>query len=124
MMQPSRTSSRPAHTCGFRMSALDALILVAGGAAGWMLWAPLGSFALLFPFIVAHFFLFCNGFRVRRSYELIWAAAFVANFAVWTAAGEFSWWSVLLTQAPVTVAVIAAEVMSSRYHGIGCRCEP
>lgn len=121
MTEALQTNLRAARTCGFRMSLVDAVILVTGAAAGWLLWEPLGGLSLLFPVVVAHFFLFCNVFRVRRSYELLWAAAFVVNFAAWTSAAAFSWRNVLLTQVPVTIAVVSAEMMSSRYHGVGCR---
>ena len=121
MTEALETVSRPARTCGFRMSVVDAVIQVTGAAAGWLLWERLGSLSLLFPVVVAHFFLFCNVFRVRRSYELMWAAAFVVNFAAWSVARSFSWVSVLLTQLPITAALIGAKVASDRYHGIGCR---
>jgi len=83
------------------------------------MWSALGKIALLFPVVLAHFFLFCNVFRVRRSLELIWAGVFVVNFAAWSMAGSFSWWPVLLVQTPVTIACIGMEMRSPRYHGIG-----
>jgi len=68
-----------------------------------------------------HFFLFCNVFRIRRSYELIWAAAFVVNLLAWQVAGAMSWPRVLAMQLPVTVLAIASEMRSRRYHGVGWR---
>ena len=106
--------------CGFRFSWADALIIAAGGLATWLLWGAAGGMAVLPPVVLAHFFLFCNVFRIRRSYELVWAAALVANVLAWQAAGAFSWGGVLLTQAPVTAGFIAAEMRSRRYHGVGC----
>lgn len=87
--------------------------------ASILLWSVLGTFALLFPIVLAHFFLFCNVFRVRRNLELIWAGVFVVNFAAWAITGSFSWWPVLLVQTPVTIACIVIEMRSPNYHGIG-----
>jgi hypothetical protein len=107
--------------CGFRLSPADALVIAAGAAATWLLRNRLGEMAALPAIVLAHFFLFCNVFRVRRRYELIWAAAFVVNLLAWQAAGAFSWFGVLLAQAPVTFLAIAAEMKGNRYHGVGWR---
>lgn len=104
---------------GFRMSVTDGVILATGGLAGWFLSGLMGTVAALFPVVVAHFFLFCNVFRVRRLYELWWAAVFVVNFAAWSMAGAFSWRNVMLTQTPLTLLLIGAEIVSPRYHGVG-----
>jgi hypothetical protein len=76
---------------------------------------------LLVPVVLLHFFLFCNVFRVRRSYELTWAVVFVVNLLAWQAGGAFSWRNVLLVQTPVTLALIAMEMRGGRYHGVGWR---
>ena len=110
-------SRRPS---GFRFSAADALIIAAGAPVTWLAWRVDRELAVLPPVVLIHFFLFCNVFRIRRSYELIWAAAFVVNLTAWAASGEIPWPAVLLVQSPVTVAVIAAEVRGERYHGVGC----
>lgn len=106
------------RTAGFRLSIADAIMLAIGAAATVMAVGPLGPMAGIFPMAVGHFFLFCNVFRLRRRYELVWAAIFVANFAAWSFT-EFSWTRVLATQLPVTALVIALEIRSPRYHGIG-----
>jgi hypothetical protein len=106
---------------GFRFSAADGVVLVATVGLTFALWRTWGDLALLLPVVVGHFFLFCNVFRVRRAYELAWAVAFVVNLSAWTATGSFGWGNVLVVQFPLTVAVIAAEVCSPRYHGIGSR---
>lgn len=114
-------SEPPRRTCGFRLWATDAVFIVACGVVGWLLRDALGEMVWLVAVGVGHFFLFCNLFRVRRRYELIWTVVFIANVAGWILWGAFSLWGVLAVQAPVTVAVIAAEVCSPRYHGIFCR---
>lgn len=58
-------------------------------------------------------------FRVRRKLELIWAVVFIANVAAWQLSGRFAWGNVVLAQTPVTVALVAMELASSRYHGVG-----
>ena len=106
------------RTSGFRLSALDAAVLVAGAAGTWLAAPAVGPLAGVIPMAVGHFFLFCNVFRLRRRYELGWTAVFLANFAAWTLAGELSWPGLLAIQLPVTAVVIALEVRSPRYHGV------
>ena len=106
---------------GFRFSTTDAAAVVAAIIGVMLLWHPLGSMALLLPIVLGHFFLFCNVFRVRRSYELAWAVVFIVNVCAWWLAGRFSWWSVLLVQTPVTIVCIGLEISSERYHGVGYR---
>lgn len=115
--------SRPPRprTAGFRFWPTDALFIVACALAGWLLRDFLGRMVWLIPMTAGHFFLFCNLFRVRRSYELAWTALFVANFTAWTFSGVFSWEGVLAMQAPITIAALLLEMRSPRYHGIFCR---
>lgn len=121
-MKPDLQSPEPAQlahprTAGFRLSITDAIVIAIGTAATIAAIGPLGPMAGIFPMAVGHFFLFCNVFRLRRRYELIWTAIFLANFTAWTYT-EFSWIGVLAIQLPVTALVIALEIRSPRYHGI------
>jgi hypothetical protein len=68
--------------------------------------------------VAAHFFLFCNVFRVVRRGELIWAVIFILNVGLWTLSDRLDWFNVLACQLPVTVGVIAWELKATRYHGI------
>ncbi|MHC4135708.1 MAG: hypothetical protein ACYS0K_12065 [Planctomycetota bacterium] len=106
---------------GFRFSARDAVALTAAAVATWLLLPRIGSFAWLFPFALGHFFLFCNVFRVRRGYELIWAAGFLLNFGAWAVSGAFDWLGVLAVQTPLTLLLIGVEIRSPRYHGVFAR---
>lgn len=114
-----------ARTWGARFSLTDGLALAAGGALTWLLhdtavgaarWVVGVPFAAL-----GHFFLFCNVFRVRRRYELLWTASFLANVLAWHLAGELSWTAVLAVQTPLTLLAIVAEVRSPQYHGVLAR---
>ena len=103
---------------GFRFSATDAVVLVAG--TGALVWQEFPLWWMV-PVVVGHFFLFCNVFRVRRSYELAWAAVFVVNVGYWLNEGALGWSTSVLCQLPVTLVVLIAELRSPRYHGILAR---
>ncbi len=106
----------PTH--GFRFSATDALaILVCVALTGWGL-RELGEIAWLFPFVLGHFFLFCNVFRVPRQPELWWAGSFIVLASICLVLDLsilHSMWMVL----PVTVGVLFYAVQLPTYHGIG-----
>jgi hypothetical protein len=110
----------PRRTCGARFSITDGAALALGALGTWATWDELGTYRWMFAAALGHFFLFCNVFRVRRSYELLWTAVFLGNFAAWLLAGRFSWAWVLGLQTPLTALLIGLEVRSPRYHGIGC----
>ncbi len=74
--------------------------------------------SLLILFVVGHFFLFCNVFRIRRNTELLWAAIFVTNCAAWLFLGNRQINYAMLCQLPVTVLLIAYELRLPIYHGI------
>jgi hypothetical protein len=106
------------RTWGFRLSATDAVVIcIFGVAAGVLqrLETPLWWMLLI---VAGHFFLFCNVFRVRRSFEVGWAAWFLVNSAVWLWLGNLDWLGVLAAQLPVTACLVLAELRSDRYHGI------
>ena len=106
---------------GFRFSPRDAAVIgVCALATGW-LWGWVGSLSLLLLAVLMHFFLFCNVFRVRTRYELIWALSFLLNAGAWQLADRLSWQGLLGSQIVVTALVIGAELRSPSYHGIGHR---
>lgn len=108
---------------GFRMSLVDvgAILICLGGTIA--LKESLGEMIYVAPIALGHFFLFCNVFRLRRSYELIWAGAFVCNVAAWSIFGDISWWPILAVQTPLTILLLILECRSPRYHGIFCTPE-
>ncbi len=104
---------------GFRFSLRDAAVIAIGTLATAWLWGQVGSLSLVPLGVLVHFFLFCNVFRVRRSFELIWASSFIVNAGVWQLVGDLSWQGLLGSQLVITVLVIGAELRSSSYHGVG-----
>jgi len=117
-MNPTPSTSR---TSGFRLSWLDAVILIFGTVLSW--WLQSQSFPLwwIVPAALGHFFLFCNVFLVWRRLELLWAAAFVFNVAAHVFFDEWDPSPSLLWQTPVTLAVIAWQMRSPWYHGVFAR---
>jgi len=116
---PSR--ARPGCRCsrGDLFVLLVALVVTVAAHRTFEAWS------LFVPLVVGHFFLFCNVFRIRRRYELIWAALLILNAGAWLLSGHFTpdnWASagwLLLIQTPVTIALIVAEMRSGAYHGLG-----
>ncbi len=106
---------------GFRFWPQDAAVIAIGTLATAWLWGQVGSVSLLLLGVLLHFFLFCNVFRVRTRFELIWAVSFVLNAGAWQIADELSWQRLLGSQLAITVLVIGAELRSPSYHGIGHR---
>ncbi|MFQ5931356.1 MAG: hypothetical protein ACE5MM_03005 [Nitrospiraceae bacterium] len=85
--------------------------------ATWLAWRPMGAFALIFPVTLGHFFLFCNVFRIRPIYELIWTGVYLVNMLYWLLYAELSWVAALTVQTPVTIALILLELRSPHYRG-------
>ncbi len=114
-MSDSREFKR---TCGFRFFPTDAVVIVLGVIGTIVLWRYLLRYALIIGFVVANFFLFCNVFRVRRSYELTWSTIFIVNCILWWLFGDGNVIGMILFQIPVTGIAITLEIFSPRYHGI------
>ena len=89
--------------------------------SAWQLPPLIGTMGLTPIIVLAHFFLFCNVFRVGTKRELIWTAVFLLNCTGWTSLDRFQWLYVLGIQAPVTLGVILSAIYGRDYHGIGAR---
>jgi len=113
-MQSSDASFRP----GFRLSAVDRVVIVVGAVAS----VGLGQYAwwlgFVTAFVIAHFFLFCNIVRMARPLELVWSGAFIA-LIYGTVAHETPSWPIAMSVALLTTtAVVALEMRKPSYHGI------
>ena len=115
---------RPGKSCGFRISGLDAIVLLLVVVATVVSYSWLGVMAWLFVIVAGHFFLFCNIFRIQRFFELIWAGLFVLNVSMWFVMDAFDWWWVLAVQSPVTILFIVMSFLKQDYHGVFWRHAP
>jgi hypothetical protein len=109
------------RTWGFRFFATDAGVIVLCGVAAFVLQRIEHPLWWMLLIVAGHFFLFCNVFRVRRRFEIIWAVFLLFNCAAWIFLGHLDWPHVLVTQVPFTIAAVIAEMRSDRYHGIFAR---
>ncbi len=113
-----QTSSKEQFLPGFRISIVDALVLVAGTAGAAFLRSESADAAVLLAMPVLHFFLFCNVFRIKRRKELIWAAIFVISSAFFIVYQMFSEVFLIIANFLVAAILIALETREPDYHGI------
>ena len=106
------------RTYGFRLSVSDVAFIIIGSGLTYYLWPRIGKQALIIPFVIAHFFLFCNIFRVRRKPELIWAGVFLVNAGSWHLSGDLNLYWVFGAQLLLTAIIILNEFRCPRYHGV------
>ena len=114
----SEISANTRSAPGFRLSLRDVAVLVLSALVTGWLRQPLGQLALLPAMVVLHFFLFCNVFRVRTRYELVWALTFILNAGTAQLLWGLQPWALLGSQLVITALVIGAELRSPDYHGI------
>lgn len=105
-------------TPGFRLSALDAAILLAGGATAFFVPKPV---AIVVATAVGHFFLFCNVFRIGRRPELLWAACYLALATCTLAFGTPGWLASTLIALGLAGLLIGLEMRKPSYHGLWWR---
>jgi len=104
---------------GFRLSALDVGVLAVGAIAAVATASIAPSWAIAIGLPVAHFFLFCNVFRISRRLELLWAGVFVILAASTVTWGAPVWMATVLVSVCVTVAGVVVEMCKPSYHGVG-----
>jgi hypothetical protein len=109
------------RTCGFRFSRSDAVAIALALLGTVALWSLSRDLALLMAAVPAHFFLFCNVFRIHRRLEYAWSGVFVVNVAAHQLTRGLVWWQVILVQAPVTLSVLVVALRSRSYHGVFAR---
>jgi hypothetical protein len=109
------------RTWGLRFSKLDGVVLVLATVITVATWSTTVGWSALVLFVVLHFFLFCNVFRIRRTPELVWAAIFITNCIFWVLVDRPNAMFIAASQLPATLAVICNELLSPYYHGIFAR---
>ena len=102
---------------GFRLSKIDVGVLVLGVAAAIWLYPISVLAASIVVFVIGHFFLFCNVFRLSRPPELIWAATYVMLMVLSTTYDILPVQYVFLAQATLTVLLVVLELRKPSYHG-------
>jgi hypothetical protein len=95
---------------GFRLSALDVVVLIVSGVASAYVMIIDRWFGIAIAFVVLHFFLFCNVLRMSRPLELIWAGVFAALGLATISLKLLSWPIVFALTSLVTVIVAIIEV--------------
>lgn len=103
---------------GFRFSLLDGVSLGIGLTATIGVWQFAGPLALGIPFLLGHFLLFCNTFRVGGERELLWAGTFVINAAACIQTEMLGLH--LATQLLITAAILTSCLRSKTYYGVAC----
>ena len=104
---------------GFRFSLLDLAILLLGGIGAVLAWNQIWWAGFVIAYVVLHFFLFCNVFRISRLPELAWAAAFVLLAGGTIVNNIPGWVATVIASLVMTVTVILREMNQPWYHGIG-----
>jgi hypothetical protein len=107
----------PAFAPGFRLSAVDLLVLILGALLSVALAFIDLSYCLVVCIPLAHFFIFCNVFRVSRVPELIWAGIFVVLAGATLVSGFPGWWVTVFVAVCVCAVVVVAEMRKPSYHG-------
>ena len=92
--------------------------MLVGSAAGVLLYRISSGLSLFIPFVVYHFFLFCNIFRIPRKPELIWAGFFIINSAIWAFSGSLKLAILFGVQFFITLIILFHAVRQPAYHGI------
>jgi len=100
----------------------DLAFLAAAALSCLGLWKTQGdlgfALAVLIGFVVLHFFLFCNVFRIPRKLELIWAGLFVLVMAGGILHSGFVLIALLPIQLIITCVCIVVAMRRQDYHGI------
>lgn len=97
----------------------DALVLIVGSIASFIVGTQVWWAGIVVAFVVGHFFLFCNVFRVRRKPELVWASLFVLLAASTVLTEKPGWMVTFAVSFLVAVMLIYRETKMLSYHGVG-----
>jgi hypothetical protein len=85
--------------------------LILGAQVRWL--------GVVIGFVVGHFFLFCNVFRISRKPELIWATVFSALTGSTLVFGKPAWIVTFVFSSLMALVLIHRETKKPSCHGIG-----
>ena len=97
---------------------IDIAVLVCGAIAAVAFWPETGWIGFVIAFVIGHFFLFCNVFRIARPLELVWSAVFVVLAAGTILTDTPGWPATISVSLVVTVIVVVIAMRRPSYHGI------
>jgi hypothetical protein len=103
---------------GFRLSIIDCVVLLIGAVAAISLARLIPWLAFCIAFVLGHFFLFCNVFRLARPLELAWAGLFCLSAYCTVLLGQPGWTLTTVDSLVATAAVVAIEMRKPSYHGV------
>ncbi len=103
---------------GFRISPFDCVILLAGLIGAISLGLHTWWAGMIVAWVVLHFFCFCNVFRIPRTPEIIWAAAFIMLAIPTLTIGVPGWPITMSLSLIFSVMLIWRETRQPYYHGI------
>ena len=103
---------------GFRISAIDIIVLMLGAAGSTLVAMTLPWLGLAIGFTVGPFFLFCNVVRMSRPLELVWAALFVVLSALTILVDLPGWPITFVVSLIATIVLISRQTRKPSYHGI------
>lgn len=103
---------------GFRISEVDAIVLILGTVSAVGVGVLVPWFGIAIAFVIGHFFLFCNVVRMARPREVAWATIFVALSISTVVMGSPSWPTSLAISFVTTVIFVAGELRKPSYHGV------
>jgi len=106
------------RNCGLTFSITDFIVIIITALSNGYLWTLIGATSLLIGYVVGHFFLFCNVFRIRRRSELIWGGFFLLNAIIWLLFFNFNIFGLFLSTFILTIVLITCAIRSPFYHGI------
>jgi hypothetical protein len=108
-------------TPGLRFSVVDGAVL-ALGSLGVFSTARIEFWwlSVIIAWVVGHFFLFCNVFRISRVPELLWGLVFIIVAAHAYRTDEFSAWFIDgAISFLATIILVVREMKKPYYHGVG-----
>lgn len=103
---------------GFRFSIIDGSVIILAAVAAVAVWPTAGWISFIIAFVVTHFFLFCNVFRVARLPELAWSGLFIVLTYCTIRFGQPAWSVSIVISLLATVVAIALTMRKPSYHGV------